>query len=240
MAMQPTQTDPTTSFEAVVTPTPSRPLPPLENGDVLTRPEFERRYEAMPRLKKAELIDGVVYVGTPVSELHSAGQMTLLGLFFNYAAATPGTSARPEATVRLDLENELQPDALLRIVSGGQSRVDQYIEGPPELVAEAASSSVSRDLHSKLAVYRRHGVREYVVWRLLDADIDWFCLVDGDYQRLAADESGIFRSREFPGLWLDRAALLRGDIPAALATLQAGLASAEHAEFVGRLAAPEK
>ncbi len=35
---------------------------PLENGDKLTRAEFERRYEAMPHLKKAELIEGVVYV----------------------------------------------------------------------------------------------------------------------------------------------------------------------------------
>ena len=41
-------------------------LPPLENGDRLTRDEFERRYEAMPHLKKAELIEGVVYVPSPV------------------------------------------------------------------------------------------------------------------------------------------------------------------------------
>ena len=37
-------------------------IPPLENGDRLTVAEFERRYEAMPELKKAELINGVVHI----------------------------------------------------------------------------------------------------------------------------------------------------------------------------------
>jgi hypothetical protein len=41
-------------------------IPPLENGDRLTRAEFERRYDAMPNLKKAELIKGIVYLGSPV------------------------------------------------------------------------------------------------------------------------------------------------------------------------------
>jgi Uma2 family endonuclease len=232
MATHPTQTEQNTPLEAAIA-----PLPPLETGDALTRPEFERRYEAMPRLKKAELIHGVVYVGSPVSDLHAGAHGNLTTLFIVYAAGTPGTAARADATVRLDLENELQPDALLRRVTGGQSRVDKYIEGPPELVAEVASSSVSRDLHSKLAVYRRHGVREYVVWRLLDRAIDWFVLHDGDYQRHAADDRGVFRSREFPGLSLDGPALLRGDMSAALAVLHAGLASGEHAEFVRGLAA---
>jgi Uma2 family endonuclease len=104
-------------------------------------------------------------------------------------------------------------------------------------VAEVATSSVSRDLHSKLALYRRHGVREYIAWRTLERDIDWFRLNEGNYERLAADEHGIVRSQEFPGLWLDRPALLRADTTAALATLNAGLASPEHAAFVEQLAA---
>jgi Uma2 family endonuclease len=213
------------------------PVPELEAGDQLTRPEFERRYAAMPWLKKAELVDGVVYLGSPVSGLHAGAHSHLMTLFGVYAVGTPGTQCCDNATVAFDLENEVQPDALLRILAGGRSRVDKYIEGPPELVAEVATSSVSRDLHSKLALYRRHGVQEYVVWRTLDGDIDWFCLVEGNYERLAADEHGVFRSREFPGLWLDRPALLRGDMAAALAALNAGLASAEHAAFVEQLAA---
>lgn len=46
----------------VKTPPPQKLLPPLENGDRLNRSEFERRYHAMPHVKKAELIEGVVYM----------------------------------------------------------------------------------------------------------------------------------------------------------------------------------
>ncbi len=53
--------------------------PALHNGDRLTRAEFERRYGAMPNLKKAELIEGVVYVPSPVSRAHSAAHFDLIG-----------------------------------------------------------------------------------------------------------------------------------------------------------------
>lgn len=211
-------------------------IPPLEQGDVLTRDEFERRYEAMPWLKKAELIDGVVHLGAAVYDPHAAAHAQLMVLLGTYSAYTPGTACRDNATVHLDVSNVPQPDALVRIESGGQSRVDKCIEGPPELVAEVAATSASRDLHSKLSVYRRHGVREYLVWRVLEQEIDWFRWEQGEYQRLPGDERGILRSRELPGLWLDRPSLLRGDMPAALAVLHEGLASSEHADFVRRLA----
>jgi len=231
MAAHASQTDLTSPSEP-----PLVSLPPLEQGDSLTRSEFERRYEAMPSLKKAELIDGVVHMGSAVYDQHAGAHAALMHWLGSYTLYTPGTACRDNATVRLDMLNELQPDALVRIVSGGQSRVDKYIEGPPELVAEVASSSVSRDLHSKLAVYRRHGVREYLVWRVLEGDVDWFRLDGGEYRNLAADDRGILRSREFAGLWLDRPALLRGDMHAVLAALNEGLATTEHAEFVARLA----
>ena len=141
-------------------------VPPLETGDCMTRAEFERRYEAMPGLKKAELVEGVVYVPSPVSKSHAHNHGRLMAWLVLYAEQTPGTMSCDNATVRLDLENEVQPDALLLIESGGQTKSgsSRYIEGPPELIAEVASSSVSRDLHSKLALYRRHGVLEYIVF----------------------------------------------------------------------------
>ncbi len=210
-------------------------IPPLETGDCLTRPEFERRYEAMPWLKKAELIDEVVYVGSPVGPLHADAHAQLMVWHGTYAVQTPGTRCSDNATVRLDMLNEVQPDALLRLTKGGQTKAGNeksYLEGAPELVAEVASSSVSLDLHAKLELYLRHGVREYIVWRVLDNDIDWFRLEDGEYRRLAAGDDGVFRSREFPGLWLDRAALLRGEMSAVLNVLNQGLASPEHLDFV--------
>lgn len=215
-----------------------REVPTLENGDQLTRPEFERRYEAMPYLKKAELIEGVVYMPSPVRyEGHGRQHAALNGWLVVYSASTPGVAVGDNATVRLDLDNEPQPDVLLRFTNGGQSHVsaDGFLEGPPELVAEVASSSVAYDLHQKLDVYRRHGVREYVVWRTLDNAIDWFVLRDGRYDILPASEGELYKSETFPGLWLDAAAMLRGDLAEVLRMLREGVAGHEHAEFIQRM-----
>jgi Uma2 family endonuclease len=167
-------------------------VPALENGDRLTRTEFERRYEAMPHLKKAELIEGVVYVPSPVRHRqHGAPHAHLIVWLGQYVAHTPGVEVGDNSSVRLDLDNEPQPDALLFIdpACGGQVRLseDGIIEGAPELVAEVASSSVSYDLHAKLHVYRRNGVCEYLVWRVLDQEVDWFVLRDGQYEPMPMD-----------------------------------------------------
>jgi Uma2 family endonuclease len=217
-------------------------IPLLEPGDRLTRAEFERRYEAMPGLKKAELIEGIVYMPSPVRlRRHGQPHVHLVTWIGVYAGHTPGIMSGDNATARLDMDNEPQPDVLLMIdpARGGQARIsdDDYVEDAPELVAEVSGSSVSFDLHTKLAVYRRNGVREYLVWRVLEEQIDWFDLKSGAYEPKQPDADGIFRSALFPGLWLDAGALVRGDMPALLAVLQNGLASAEHASFVTKLQA---
>jgi hypothetical protein len=214
-------------------------VPPLENGDHLTRAEFERRYDAMPHLKKAELIEGVVYMPSPISNEHAEPHFDLIGWLAFYRAATPGIAGGDNGTVRLDLDNEPQPDAFLRILAshGGQARVDidGYISGAPELAAEVARSSVSIDLHVKLNVYRRNGVREYLVWRVDDQVFDWFVLREGRYEPLVPTTEGVYKSEVLPGLWLESAALLRGDLPAVFQTARRGLDSPEHAAFVRRL-----
>ena len=143
----------------------------------------------------------------------------------------PGLQLLDNATVRLD-GDEPQPDALLRRQVGGGSRIiaDDYVEGGPELIVEIAASSASLDLHEKLRVYRRNGVREYLVWRVYDGELDWFALQEGRYEPLAADEAGIIiRSEVYPGLWLAKAALLSRDLAAVLAVQQQGLAAASEA-----------
>ena len=213
-------------------------VPELRAGDRLSRAEFERRYAAMPHVKKAELIEGVVYMPSPVSQEHAGPHFNVVAWLGLYQSATPGVEGSDNATLRLDLENEPQPDAFLRIRPdcGGQSRDrDKYVEGAPELVAEVAASSASYDLHDKLRAYQRNGVCEYVVWRVWDRAIDWFVLREGRYQPLPLSSAGFYQSEVFPGLWLDPAALIRGDLAQVMAVLQQGLASPEHADFVRRL-----
>lgn len=215
-------------------------VPPLNAGDRLSRAEFERRYQAHPEINKAELLEGVVHMPSPVHfALHSQPHgdiITWLGL---YRAATPGVIGGDNATVRLDYENVVQPDALLRLepALGGRSQVteDDYLAGPPELVVEIAASSASYDMHDKRRVYARNGVLEYLVAQAYEQRADWFVLREGVYEALQADAEGILRSEVFPGLWLPVDALWAGDLAAMLAVLQRGLASAEHLSYVADL-----
>ena len=229
-------------------------VPPLRNGDHLDADEFLRRYDAMPHLKKAELLNGRVYIDSPESyptvrgnamaspvsfEEHSAPHFDLITWLGVYRSRTPGVRGGDNSTVRLDPRTMPQPDALLLILPthGGQSRigVDKFVQGAPELVVEVAYSSVSYDLHEKLEVYRLHGVREYIAWRVEDRSIEWFISREGRFDRLEPGEDGIFRSVVFPGLWLDPSALIDGEMDAVVGVVQQGVASPEHADFVANL-----
>lgn len=220
---------------------PSSHIPPLRQGDHLSVEEFERRYEAMPEVKKAELIEGVVHMPSPVTDDYHGTPHSDLGTFLGvYRYRTPGVRASDNATLKgLGGINEPQPDSLLRIVPEcqGQTRTDKegYIVGGPELVGEIAFSTASYALHEKKEAYRKNAVQEYIVWRVEDAAIDWFRLRGDRYELLPADIDGVIKSEVFPGLWLDSAALLRGDFERVLEVLQAGLASPEHAAFVKTL-----
>jgi Uma2 family endonuclease len=193
----------------------------------------------MPHVKKAELIEGVVYMASPVridmhAEQHSWSNFWLT----SYYALTPGTRVGDNATTRLSPTNDPQPDVVLFVDPrcGGRCRIDNgYLTGSPELLTEVAASSVSLDLGAKLEAYRRNGVCEYVVWRVLDRAIDWFALRQGNYDRLTPGADGIVRSQVFPGLWLDAEALLAGNLLRVYEVLQQGAATAEHAVFVAKL-----
>ena len=194
----------------------------------------------MPDVKKAEVIHGVVYMGSPVRfGKHGQPHARLLTWLGTYAALTQGVGLGDSATVRLDADTEPQPDALLRIepAAGGTSWIsdDDYVGGAPEFIAEIASGSASYDLHGKMDAYRRAGVKEYLVWRVDDGQVDWFALRDGDYVRLTADESGVVSSQVFPGLRLALSALLAGDVARVVVELQEGLGTSEHAAFAASL-----
>jgi Uma2 family endonuclease len=242
---------------------PAVEVPPLRHGDRMTRAEFERRWEAMPDLKKAELIEGVVYIRdepgvderrrppenggptggvvdmSPVSRKHGTPHFRLVTWLGLYQLLTPGTEGGDNTSIRFDDDNMPQPDAILRIDEnlGGRSRVDAdgYYVGGPELVAEVARSSELYDLGVKRDVCRRHGVQEYIVWRVDDRAVDWFVIRNGLYFPLDPGPDGVLRSEVFPGLWLDPAALVAGDATRLLAVAQQGHGSPEHAAFVAEL-----
>ena len=214
-------------------------FPTLESGDRLTRPEFERRYAAASNIK-AELIEGIVYVASPLRfRQHAEPHSRLHGWLWTYQVATPGILLGIEPTVRLDLDNEPQPDIVLILdeAVGGGARLttDGYLEGVPELVVEIAASSAAIDLGSKQQAYRRNGVLEYIVWQSFEQRLDWFGLVDGDYQPLIPDADGIIRSQVFPGLWLAAESLLSNQMARVLEVLQQGIGSPEHTSFVEEL-----
>jgi Uma2 family endonuclease len=266
-------------------PATAKPLPPLENGDHLSASEFERRYEAMPQLKKAELIEGRVYMpvhianregvflehgmhlsdeeflqryealpGVKKAELiegtvympspvrHStqglphAQVMAWLGVYW---ASTPGIEVSDNVTLRLAAGVIPQPDAVVRIAAMdlGTSTLDEngYLRGAPELIVEIAGSSAAYNLHEKLAAYHSHGVREYIVWQVHEQEIIWLHLENGAYRPLPEDEDGLVCSLVFPGLWLAVDAMLAGELSTALAMVQEGLQSPEHASLVEQL-----
>ncbi len=217
--------------------TTATPIPRLENGDRLTRKEFERRYQAMPNVKKAELIEGIVYMPSPARHRkHGKPQLSITSWLGQYIAFTPKVDGSDNATVRLDLDNEPQPDALLRLLPehGGQTRLseDDFLEGAPEFIVEISSSSASYDKHQKKDAYRRNGVQEYLIWLTNETRLEWWRLNDGVYEEIQPDNDGFLKSRVFPGLWLDAEALLQGNLARVFEVVQLGVTSDAHRAFV--------
>lgn len=190
----------------------------------MTRVEFHRLYLQLPDVR-AELIEGVVYVASPLrAELHGDPHALVMAWLGAYWEQHPDSvRVSDNATVILDNLNEPQPDASLRYRKG-QAPVNKkgYIEGAPELLFEVSASSVSIDLHDKLTAYERNGVQEYVVWRVMDQAIDWFRLREGTFKKIEPSVSGIIESEAFPGLRLNVPAMIAEDVARVMATQRSG------------------
>jgi Uma2 family endonuclease len=219
---------------------PKMSLPPLKDGERLDQPTFHKRYEAMPPNTRAELVGGVVYMPSPMSLDHGDESRNVAGWLFHFQWKTPGVEGGDGATAKLFEQSEPQPDHHLRIPAalGGHTHVDAggYLAGPPELIVEIARSSRSFDLREKKADYDRAGVLEYVVVEIDPNRIHWFVCSGTRFKKHAPGADGIYRSKTFPGLWLDAEALYAGDRDRLIAVLEQGLASPEHAAFIAKLA----
>lgn len=215
---------------------------PLVNGERMKQPEFHRRYEACPDNEKWELIGGIVYMASPLSLTHYDYDDEIGYVLGTYRRATPGTQVTHNATAIIDEESEPQPDLGLRVLPeyGGQSRttLDDYLQGAPELLVEIAHSRRDIAMHAKRDDYQRIGVLEYLVVCWEEQEVHWSHFPSGGMVR--PNRQGVSRSRVFPGLWIDVAALLRLDSPRLMEVLQQGLASRAHAAFVKRLQAAQR
>jgi len=180
---------------------------------------------------------------SPVRHTQHAGPHAIVVSWLGYyVSKTPQIEISDNGTSRLDEDNEPQPDVMLLLPKhlGGTAWIDDdgYISGAPDFVCEVSASSVSIDMHAKLNAYRRNGVREYLVIRTEDQQVDWFELTKGQYQPQTPDDKGRLRSKLFPGLWLDPAALLTGNLAKLFAVIDEAVATPEHQEFVKKLKQP--
>jgi Uma2 family endonuclease len=215
----------------------------LVEGLRLDQPTFHALYEAMPPGTRAELIDGVVYMPSPVGLKHGEAQVPVLVWLSYYAEQAPGLQVMDNASTILGWKSEPQPDGLLRILPewGGRSWDEGgFVHGAPELVAEVSKATRYVDLGPKKADYERAGVQEYVV-RAIDPDeVFWFGQEQGELVQRPIGDDGLYRSTVFPGLWLDPVALLRGDTRRLRAVVDLGCATPEQAAFVAGLARRRK
>jgi Uma2 family endonuclease len=213
----------------------------LHNGDRLSQAEFHRRYELYPEDAKFELIGGIVYMASPLRVPHSDYDEELGFVLGLYRRGTPGTQVLHNATTILGDDSEPQPDLALYVLPefGGPTRINEkgYLVGAPELVCEIAHSTVALDLHAKKRDYRLAGVQEYLVVCIKEQELHWFHF---GRRALRPDAAGVWRSRIFPGLWIDGPALLSRNSARLREVIHQGLASPEHAAFAARLAAARR
>lgn len=234
------------SAERVTKPPKAKPrfVPPFENGDHMDQKTFHELYKQTPDGFKAELIGGVVYMASPVSKRHGRPHMRLASWLEGYIDETPGVDGFDNTTNIQGEESEPQPDLTLIVEPeyGGQTTEDAEgcIVGPAELVIEVANSSAAIDRHAKFRDYERAGVREYLIVLVRTQEVEWYTRGRGAFTPLVADAKGVLKSRVFPGLWLDAAGIYDRTSKRITATLNAGLATDEHAKFVKKLESKTK
>ncbi|MEM9703617.1 MAG: Uma2 family endonuclease [Planctomycetota bacterium] len=204
----------------------------LRNGMRMERREFHRRYELQPQGFRAELIKGVVYITDPMSKNRPHGRWTYLiqqwlGM---YERRTPTVIGRADTTTALGEFSEPEPDAQLRHRSEDEADEADVVTGPPGLVVEVADSTRRLDLGVKRHDYETEGVPEYLVVDLQRRQVRWFIRDDDQlFVDLAPDADGLYKSRVFPGLWLNAAALFAEDLTALEAAVEVGVAERDAA-----------
>ena len=201
-------------------------LPALIAGQRLDQPTFHERYEAMPPETRAELVGGVVYMPSPMRRNHGTEGRIVAGWLFYYQLKTPGVEGADGATVKLDQQGEPQPDCQLHIAPelGGQIRYDPegYFAGAPELIIEIARSSRAFDLARRRPITSGLECRNTSLWSSTPTRST------GSSAATIASKTCLLGRRrlslgDFPGLWLDPAALYSESLDRLIEVLRARL-----------------
>ena len=203
---------------------PTLRQPEFHNGDRMSREEFLQRWEQIPDLKNAELIEGVVYLSSPVSRSHGSYDSLLHGWLHHYAHVSERDLEIDVNTTLLLGESSFQPDLAVLDVGYRKTIQPGYLELLPILVVEICYSSRSYDLGPKLAAYRSAGLREYVTVLLEEKRVEWRVLNGTRYRLLPQPKDHILRSPHLNGLWLDTQALFPPDRKRLFAAVDRGLA----------------
>lgn len=206
-------------------------------GDHMSLDEFLDRWNRMPDLKFAELTDGAVYLPLPVSKDHGFYDSRIQAFCGYYAMRTLGTESGTNGNWLVPSDAAPQPDCAISIAPeyGGRCTVGEGLAaGVPEMVSEICHSSRAYNLGPKLALYQSAGVNGHLAVLVEERRFEWRMLVNGSYQLLDSD-ANVYRSRIFPGLWINEFAFWKDDSETLLKTLEQGLATREHQTFVESL-----
>jgi len=226
-----------TSAKRTSKPASGKKQPLLWEGQRLDRETFHRLYSDSPELKRVQLIEGIVYMPSPMRFVqHAHPEVSFTTWLTYFASFTPGVNSGGQATLKIDGKNEYQPDGML-FYDKGQLIIDNdgYLVGVPELVVEVSASTISVDSNEKYLVYQKYGVKEYLLWNTEAKKITWYGRSGSKFVPMKPNREGIIKSKAFPGLWLNVAAMLKGNLKLVLKTLQEGLSSKEHQKFVASL-----
>jgi Uma2 family endonuclease len=163
-----------------------------------------RDYQSWPDGERWEILDGVAYAMSPSPSLeHQSVSRELLFSLTDYLHGKPCEVFGAPTDVRLSDVDVVQPDIV--VVCDDDQLKRTHVDGPPTLVVEVVSpSSEVRDRHDKMALYAKHGVREYWIVTPSSALVEVYILQEAGYRVESVYKKGeTLQSPQLPGLAID-------------------------------------